>query len=132
MSKEPVMDAVTVVPEPRNEPVRRYAPGSPERISLERRLAELAAERVDLTMTIDGVARMGGGDAVEVVQPHRRRHVLGLAHNATNADADAAVTAAKRAASGWRELPFEERAAKIGRAHVLTPVADVSRMPSSA
>ena len=46
------MDAVTVVPEPRNEPVRRYAPGSPERASLEQRLAGLAADRVELTMTI--------------------------------------------------------------------------------
>src|SRR2546423_7361777 len=116
MPKEPVMDAVTVVPEPRSGPVRRYGPGSPERASRERRLAELAAERVELTMTIDGVARMGGGDAIEVVQPHRRRHVLGLAHNATNADADAAVTAAKRAGPKWRELPFEERAAIFLRA----------------
>ncbi len=110
------MDAVTVVPEPRNEPVRRYGPGSPERASLERRLVELAGERAELTMTIDGVQRMGGGDAIEVVQPHRRRHVLGVAHNATNADGDAAVTAAKRAATGWRELPFEERAAIFLRA----------------
>jgi 1-pyrroline-5-carboxylate dehydrogenase len=110
------MDAVTVVPEPRNEPVRRYAPGSPERASLERRLAELAGERAELTMTVGGARRMGGGDAIEVVQPHRHRHVLGIAHNATNADADAAVTAAKQAAPGWRELPFEERAAIFLRA----------------
>src|SRR5205823_1551173 len=92
------------------------APGSPERASLERRLGELAGERVELTMTVDGAQRMGGGDAIEVVQPHRHRHVLGLAHNATNADADAAVTAAKRAAPKWRELPFEERAAIFLRA----------------
>ena len=110
------MDAVTVVPEPRNEPVRRYAPGSPERASLERRLADLAGERIELTMTVGGAQRMGGGDAIEVVQPHRHRHVLGIAHNATNADADAAVTAAKQAAPGWRELPFEERAAIFLRA----------------
>ena len=67
-------------------------------------------------MTIDGAERMGGGDVIEVVQPHRRRHVLGVTHNATNADAGAAVTAAKRAAAGWRELPFEERAAIFLRA----------------
>src|SRR2546429_2362866 len=100
------MDAVTVVPEPRNEPVRRYAPGSPERASLERRLADLAGERIELTMTVGGAQRMGGGDAIEVVQPHRHRHVLGIAHNATNADADAAVTAAKQAAPGWRRRPL--------------------------
>ena len=55
------MDALFNVPEPRNEPVGTYAPGSPERASLQRRLAELAADRLELTMTIDGTQRMGGG-----------------------------------------------------------------------
>ncbi|TML26846.1 MAG: aldehyde dehydrogenase family protein, partial [Actinobacteria bacterium] len=110
------MDAVPVVPEPRNEPVRGYAPGSAERDSLGRRLAELAGERAELTQTIDGQQRPGGGDAFDVVMPHRRHHVLGVAHHATGSDAVAAVAAAKRAAPGWRELPFEERAAIFLRA----------------
>jgi 1-pyrroline-5-carboxylate dehydrogenase len=110
------MDALFTVPEPRNEPVGTYAPGSPERATLQRRLAELAAERLELTMTIDGTQRMGGGPAIDVVQPHRHRHVLGVTHNATNEDAAAAVAAAKRAAPMWRALPFEERAAIFLRA----------------
>ncbi|HEX6682046.1 MAG TPA: L-glutamate gamma-semialdehyde dehydrogenase [Candidatus Limnocylindrales bacterium] len=105
------MDAVTSVPDPRNEPVRTYAPGSPERQSLERRLGELASERHELTMTIDGQHRMAGGEAINVVQPHKHGHVLGVTHNATNADAEAAVTAAKKAAPLWREMSFEDRAA---------------------
>jgi len=110
------MDALFTVPEPRNEPVGTFAPGSPERATLQRRLAELAAERPDLTMTIDGTQRMGGGPAIDVVQPHRHRHVLGVTHNATNDDAAAAVAAAKRAAPMWRSMPFEERAAIFLRA----------------
>ncbi|HEY2947057.1 MAG TPA: L-glutamate gamma-semialdehyde dehydrogenase [Micromonosporaceae bacterium] len=110
------MDAVFAVPEPHNEPVRGYAPGSAERDSLQRRLGELAAERVDLTMTIDGEQRMGGGDPIDVVQPHKHAHVLGVTHNATNVDADAAVTAAKQAAPMWRALSFEDRAAIFLRA----------------
>jgi 1-pyrroline-5-carboxylate dehydrogenase len=110
------MDALFTVPEPRNEPVGTYAPGSPERASLQRRLAEIAAERLDLTMTIDGTQRMGGGSAIDVVQPHRHRHVLGVTHNATNDDAAAAVAAATRAAPMWRAVPFEERAAIFLRA----------------
>jgi len=104
------MDALFVTPEPRNEPVRDYAPGSPERASLERRLGELAADRIDLTMTVDGQQRMAGGEAIQVVQPHKHAQVLGVTHNATNADAVAAVTAAKKAAPMWRDLPFEDRA----------------------
>ncbi|MFD1321629.1 L-glutamate gamma-semialdehyde dehydrogenase [Micromonospora sonneratiae] len=110
------MDAVFSVPEPRNEPVRDYAPGSAERDSLQRRLGELAAEQLSLPMTIGGQQRMGGGAAIEVVQPHRHQHVLGVTHNATNADALAAVTAAKQAAPMWRDLSFEERAAVFLRA----------------
>ncbi len=110
------MDAQFTPPVPHNEPVLGYAPGSPERAGLQRRLAELAAERAELTMTIAGRQRMGGGDRIDVVQPHRHAHVLGVTHNATSADAQAAVAAAKEAAPGWRELPFEERAAIFLRA----------------
>ena len=110
------MDAVFTTPEPRNESVRDYAPGSAERDSLQRRLAELAGERAELTMTIDGEQRMGAGDAIDVVQPHHHRHVLGVTHNASNADAQSAVTAAKAAAPMWRSLSYEDRSAIFLRA----------------
>ncbi len=110
------MDAAFAVPEPRNEPPRAYAPGSAERSSLERRLGELAAQRLDLTMTIGGQQRMGDGTEIGVVQPHKHGHVLGVTHNATNDDAAAAVAAAKKAAPGWRDLPYAERAAVFLRA----------------
>ena len=46
------MDAVTIVPEPENEPVRTYAPGTSERASLLARLGELRAEHVDAYSTV--------------------------------------------------------------------------------
>ncbi|EEP73661.1 delta-1-pyrroline-5-carboxylate dehydrogenase [Micromonospora sp. ATCC 39149] len=110
------MDAVFFVPEPRNEPVRTYEPGSVDRERLQRRLAELAAERIDLPMTIAGEQRMAGGDPIDVVQPHRHAHVLGVTGHATHDDARAAVRAAKEAAPMWRSLPFAERAAIFLRA----------------
>jgi len=110
------VDATFTVPEPHNEPVRAYAPGSAERTSLQQRLGELAAERAELTMTIDGRQRMAAGEPLDVVQPHRHRHVLGVTHNATAADAASAVAAAKRAAPLWRALPYAERAAVFLRA----------------
>jgi 1-pyrroline-5-carboxylate dehydrogenase len=110
------MDATHAVPEPRNEPVRGYAPGSSERDSLTRRLADLAGASVELTMTIGGRQRMGGGAAIDVVQPHKHGHVLGVTHNATNEDAAAAVAAAAAAAPEWRDLPYAERAAVFLRA----------------
>ncbi|MEH1128507.1 L-glutamate gamma-semialdehyde dehydrogenase [Micromonospora sp. CPCC 206061] len=110
------MDAVSAVPPPRNEPVRNYAPGSAERESLRSRLTELAADRLDLTMTVDGEQRMASGAPIDVVQPHRHRHVLGVTRNATTADAAAAVAAAKKAAPMWRALSYEDRAAIFLRA----------------
>ncbi|MEV4258574.1 1-pyrroline-5-carboxylate dehydrogenase, partial [Spirillospora sp. NPDC049652] len=80
------MDAVTNVPVPVNEPVKGYAPGSPERAALEARIKELGGENAELTMVIGGERRLGGGDPIEVVEPHRRAHVLGTMGNATAAD----------------------------------------------
>src|SRR5690606_5927175 len=114
--EEAAMDALFDVPDPRNEPVRDYAPGSPERASLQRRLAELAAEKYELTATIGGEQRMGGGEPIEVVAPHRHRHVLGVMRNATTTDAEAAVRAAAEAAPTWREMTYEDRAAVFLRA----------------
>ncbi len=113
------MDAVTQVPTPVNEPVLDYAPGSPERAEVEQRLVELASTRHDLTMTIDGEQRLGGGAPIQVVQPHAHREVLGTLGTATTADAAAAVAAAKRAAPGWRELSYDDRAAVFLKAAAL-------------
>ena len=110
------MDAITSTPAPRNEPVRGYAPGSPARESLIRRLAELAAQRTELTMTIGGVQRMAGGEPFDVVAPHRHAHVLGASAQASTTDVADAVRAAMHAAPAWRELPFDERAAVLLRA----------------
>ena len=105
------MDAVTNVPFPGNEPVKGYAPGSPERAALEQKIKEMAGERAELTMTIGGRQRHGGGDAVQIVQPHNHRHVLGELRNATDHDVEAAIEAARQAAPGWRALSFDDRAA---------------------
>jgi 1-pyrroline-5-carboxylate dehydrogenase len=105
------MDAVTRTPVATNEPIRSYAPGSAERTSLEKRLGELAGERIDLPCTIGGVSRMGGGERIDVVQPHARHHVLGTLQGTTHDDAVAAMAAAKAAAPAWRELSYDDRAA---------------------
>jgi 1-pyrroline-5-carboxylate dehydrogenase len=110
------MDAVTQVPVPRNEPVHDHAPGSPERAALEARLKELAAEPVELTMTVGGEQRLAAGEPIEVVQPHRTAAVLGRMGNVTADDVRAAVAAAKEAAPGWRALASEDRAAVLLKA----------------
>ncbi|MFB7473740.1 L-glutamate gamma-semialdehyde dehydrogenase [Kitasatospora sp. NPDC056184] len=111
------MDAVTQVPAPVNEPVHSYAPGSPERARLEAKLKELGGqEPVQLTMTINGERRMGGGTEFHVVQPHNHAARLGTLRNATQADAQDAIDAALAAAPAWQALSFDSRAAIFLRA----------------
>ncbi|HWO52686.1 MAG TPA: L-glutamate gamma-semialdehyde dehydrogenase [Ornithinibacter sp.] len=110
------MDAVTHVPTPTNETVLDYAPGSPERASLEVALVELAATRHELPHTIGGARVTGKGERIEVRQPHAHRKVLGVTRGATTADAGAAVDAAIGAAPAWRDLSFDDRAAILLKA----------------
>ncbi|AXX28412.1 L-glutamate gamma-semialdehyde dehydrogenase [Actinosynnema pretiosum subsp. pretiosum] len=110
------MDAVTSVPAPVNEPVLGYAPGTPERAELQAKLAELAKEPLELTATIGGEQRVGGGERFDVVQPHNHRAMLGTLHGATHQDTRDALEAARAAAPAWRALSFDDRAAILLRA----------------
>ncbi|OLT29008.1 1-pyrroline-5-carboxylate dehydrogenase [Nocardiopsis sp. CNR-923] len=110
------MDAVTNVPLPKNEPVLSYAPGSAERAELVAELDALGREGIDLPMYIAGERRMGGGERIDAVQPHRHAAVLGTMGNATHDDARDAIAAAKAAAPAWRAMSFDDRAAIILRA----------------
>ncbi|MDA0637561.1 L-glutamate gamma-semialdehyde dehydrogenase [Nonomuraea sp. MCN248] len=105
------MDAISNVPAPANETVLGYAPGSAERTALEARIKELAGASLDLTMTIGGDQRLGGGAPIDVVQPHNKSAVLGRTREAGAQDVRAAIDAALAAAPAWRALPFDERAA---------------------
>ena len=110
------MDAVTAVPSPTNEPPRSYPPGSAERARLETRLKDLAAEPVDLSMAIGKTRRLGAGERVDVVQPHRRRAVLGTLGEASADDVRDAIDTALAAAPAWRAMSFDDRAAIFLRA----------------
>lgn len=110
------MDAVTMVPEPINEPVKDYAPGSAERAELEVALVDLASHPVDLPHVIGGAPVTGGGKAIDVVQPHAHAEVLGTLRNAQAKDAAAAIEAAAEAAPAWAAMDYDDRAAVLLRA----------------
>jgi 1-pyrroline-5-carboxylate dehydrogenase len=110
------MDSVTQVPAPLNEPVLDYAPGSPERAELQVALAELAGSPMDLPHIIGGKRISGTGKKIDVRQPHAHKLVLGTMREASEADAQAAVSAAMAAAPAWRALSFDDRAAILLKA----------------
>ena len=110
------MHSVTDVPAPRNEPIHGYAPGSPERKLLLESLAEQAGNPVELTQTIGGKPVLGGGEKVDVVQPHRHASVLGTFGTATREQARQAVDAALAAGPAWAAMDYDDRAAVFLRA----------------
>src|ERR1700752_3374056 len=104
------MDAITDVPPPTNEPVHDYAPNSPERSRLRAALTALADEPIDLPHVIGSAHRMGDGERIDVVQPHRHAATLGTLTNADHGDAAAAVEAAMAARAHGAASPSDERA----------------------
>jgi 1-pyrroline-5-carboxylate dehydrogenase len=103
------------VPEPHNEPVLGYEPGSPERDELRRRLDELSSQRLDIPLVIGG-EDVETGDTFEAVMPHKRSHVLADVHKGGAAEVDRAIAAAADAWEDWSRTPWEDRAAVFLRA----------------
>ena len=103
------------VPSPVNEPIKSYAPGSPERASLKARLKTMAAETVDMPLIIGG-KEICTNDMAASVMPHDHKHVLGTYHKATEAHVQQAIEAAAAARAEWSGWAFEDRAAVILKA----------------
>ena len=98
------------VPIPTNEPVRSYAPGSPERASLEREVARQAKLQVDVPLLIGG-QEVRTGNTAKMVMPHNHKHVTGHYHLAGPKEVTQAMDACQAASQGWADMPWNERAA---------------------
>ena len=102
-------------PEPANEAVRSYAPGSPERARIEVELDRQLGLQVEVPLVIGG-EKITTGTTAKMVMPHRHSHVTGVFHQAGEAEVGKALDAAQAAAPGWAAMPFEDRAAIFLRA----------------
>ncbi len=103
------------VPPARNEPVRGFAPGSPERDSLQRRLTQMAGERIEAPLVIGGKDVFTGATR-PAVMPHDREHVLADVHQGGAEHVHQAIAAAGEAWKDWSRWPWEERASVFLRA----------------
>jgi len=103
------------VPPPLNEPVKSYAPGSPERAELKARLASMAGERIEIPLVVGG-RELRTGRLGQVVMPHDHRHVLADYHMADREHVLAAVAAARETQREWANWSWEDRVAPFLKA----------------
>jgi 1-pyrroline-5-carboxylate dehydrogenase len=103
------------VPPPANEPVKSYAPGSPERAEVKARLKQMASERMEMPLVIGG-REVRTGETSPTVMPHDHGHVLGQWHRARREDVERAIDAAAAARREWSAWPWEDRAAVLLKA----------------
>ncbi len=97
------------VPRPGNEPIRSYAPDTPERKSLKAKLEELKKERYEIPLIIGG-QEVRTGKMATCVCPHDHRHILAQYHKAGPAEVSKAVRAAHKAWAAWSEMDWYARA----------------------
>jgi len=103
-------NALFHVPTPHNEPIRDYAPGSPERQELTTTLSEMLGRTIEIPVVIGG-RRVRTGDLGQCRCPHDHAHILGRYHRADEAATGKAIDAALAARPAWTALPWEQRAA---------------------
>lgn len=98
------------VPALKNEPVKSYAPGTPERSELKKALAEARAKVIDIPQYI-GSEEIYSQNKHKVSPPHDHQHILGYFHEGTKVDVAKAIDAALEARKSWATLTWEQRAA---------------------
>jgi len=103
-------NSILNVPFPANEPVRMYEPGSSERESIKRRLAQLMGEEIEIPVVIGG-ERIETGKMGECRAPHDHSHRLGRYHKAGPEEIERAIAAARTAHAQWSSMSWESRAA---------------------
>ena len=108
-------NSIARVPSPINEPIRGYAPGSPERTSVKARLAAMMQEQPDIPLIIGG-EEVRTGNTAEAICPHEHGHVLATFHQAGPAEVEQAIEASQAAWRSWSEMAWEARAAVFLRA----------------
>ncbi|MGN6393280.1 MAG: L-glutamate gamma-semialdehyde dehydrogenase [Gemmatimonadales bacterium] len=104
------MSGAPNIPQPHNEPVLSYAPGTAERTALKGALGVVGAERPDIPAVVGG-REFRSGATQNVLSPHCHARVLATLHQADQATMDSAVTAAVEAQQDWAHWRFEDRAA---------------------
>tara|TARA_R110000787_G_scaffold196454_5_gene307820 strand:- start:2349 stop:3977 length:1629 start_codon:yes stop_codon:yes gene_type:complete len=97
------------VPEAVNEPVKGYAPGSPEREEVLATYKAMFNSNIDVPMHING-EEVRTGNTRKITPPHDHKHVVGQYHVAEKSHVDTAISTALAAREAWSNVSWMERA----------------------
>ena len=92
-----------------NEPIKSYAPGSPERAALKEKLNEIHNQVVDIPMIIGG-KEIRTDKLADIRPPHDHQHLLGHYHQGDASHVQLAIDAAMKAKPAWEKMNWESRA----------------------
>lgn len=109
------MNGIIKVPVPSTEPVKGYAPGSPEKVSLKAQLKKMLSEEIEIPLIIGG-KEVKTGQMADCRIPHEHGHLLGRYHKAGPEEIDKAVESAKTAWKDWSEMDWVSRSSIFLRA----------------
>ncbi len=107
--------ATSTPPKPENEPVRTYAPGSPDRQSVQTCVQRMRQQTVEIPAIIGG-ERIRTDEKSRVTVPHEHTHTLGYVHQSGRSEVERAIAAARAAKAEWAAMDFSDRAAIFLRA----------------
>ncbi|EDP71506.1 delta-1-pyrroline-5-carboxylate dehydrogenase [Flavobacteriales bacterium ALC-1] len=97
------------VPVAVNEPVKSYAPGSPERKAVQETYKAMFNSKVEVPMYING-EDVKTGNTRTMSPPHDHQHIVGEYHLAEQKHVDTAIATALEARKSWSQMPWEQRA----------------------
>jgi len=97
------------VPKAINEPVKSYAPGTPEREQVLKTYKELWSNTIDVPLYI-GKEQIKTGVTKTMSAPHDHQHIVGTYHLAEKTHVEKAISEALEARKSWAALPWEHRA----------------------
>ncbi|MBL7773948.1 MAG: L-glutamate gamma-semialdehyde dehydrogenase [Chitinophagaceae bacterium] len=102
-------NGIFALPQPINETVLQFAPGSKEKAGLKAALAKAKKTKADIPMYIGG-EEIRTGKKAEIRPPHETKHILGHFHQGDASHVKKAIDAALKAKKDWEHMPWMQRA----------------------
>lgn len=120
-------NGIFTTPQPINEPIKSFAPNSPEKSEVKKTLTQLRTNPTKIPLVIGG-EHIFTTSTEPVICPHNKSLILGHASRAGSKEALLAIDACAKARKSWAALPWEDRAAVFLKAADLLATKYRARM----